>query len=79
MKNIETVRRLLKENQRLKCRICKATGLDGSKLALKLYDVKKITVGEMVAIKSVLGLTIDETIKIFAPFVAKYNEEGVNG
>lgn len=75
MTNIKILRQIIRENEKLNCRICRATGLNRVNLNRKLYNTKKLSIGEIVAIKSVLGLTMDETIKIFAPFVAKYNEE----
>jgi DNA-binding phage protein len=75
MTNIKILRQIIRENERLNCRICRATGLNRINLNRKLYNTKKFSIGEIIAIKSVLGLTMDETINIFAPFVAKYNEE----
>lgn len=75
MENIKILRQAIRENEKMRCSVCKATGLDGINLNRKLYNPKKFNIGDIVAIKSVLGLTMDETIKIFAPFVAKYNEE----
>lgn len=75
MTNIKILRQIIRENERLNCRICWATGLNRINLNRKLYNTKKFSIGEIIAIKSVLGLTMDETINIFAPFVAKYNEE----
>ena len=74
MKNIKILRKIIRENEKVKCEICRATGLNRVNLNRKLYNIKKLTLGEMIAVKSVLGLTMDETINIFAPFVAKYNE-----
>lgn len=75
MENIKLLRRVIRENEKMGCAVCKAAGLSSINLNRKLYNPKKFNLGEIVAIKSVLGLTMDETIKIFAPFVAKYNEE----
>ena len=75
MQNIKILRQIIRENEKINCQICRATGLSRINLNRKLYNTKKLTLGEIIAIKSVLGLTVDETINIFAPFVAKYNEE----
>ena len=75
MRNLKTVREAIRENKKINCRICRATGLSRINLNRKLYNIKKLNLGEIVVIKSVLGLSMDETIKIFAPFVAKHNEE----
>lgn len=75
MYNVKLLRQIIRENENVKCQICKATGLTRINLNRKLYNIKKLTLGEVIAIKSVLGLTMEETINIFAPFVAKYNED----
>ena len=75
MENIRILRQLIKENEAVSCSVCKAVGLNKMGLNRKLYNPKKFTIGEIIAVKSVLGLTMDETIKIFAPFVAKHNED----
>ena len=75
MESIKILRRAVRENESMACSICRATGLNKFNLGRKLYNPKKFTIGEIIMVKSVLGLTMDETIKIFAPFVAKYNEE----
>lgn len=75
VKNIKILRKIIRENERINCQICRVTGLNRVNLNRKLYNIKKLTLGEVIAVKSVLGLTMDETINIFAPFVAKYNEE----
>ena len=75
MKNIKILRKIIRENEQINCRICRATGLNRVNLNRKMYNLKKLTLGEVIAIKSVLGLTMDETINIFAPFVVKYNED----
>ena len=74
MRNLKMVREAIRENKKVNCRICRATGLSRINLNRKLYNTKKLSLGEIVVIKSVLGLSMDETIKIFAPFVAKYND-----
>ena len=74
MENIKILRQSIRENEQVGCSVCKATGLNSINLNRKLYNPKKFSLGEIVAIKSVLGLTMDETIKIFAPFVAKHNK-----
>ena len=74
MNNIKILRQIIRENEGINCRICRATGLSRINLNRKLYNTKKLTLGDIIAIKSVLGLNMEETINIFAPFVAKYNE-----
>ena len=72
---LKTFKALLRENEVLRRKIRKATGLSRTDLYRKLRNPKKFTLGEIVSIKAVLQLSMDETIHIFAPFVANYNKE----
>ena len=73
MKNIKDVRQRLRENPDEYGRICSLSGLAKGALKRKLYNPKKFTLYEVIAFKRVMALSMDETIKIFAPFVANSN------
>ncbi len=74
MEGIKDLRDALRANTMKKERVCRLTGLSKNGLKRKLAIPKKFTLYEIVGIKLALGLEMDEIIKIFAPFVAKYNK-----
>ena len=73
MNELRALRQRLKENPRECEKLCKEACLSKSNLKRKLYNPRKFTIYEMLVARRILGLTMDETIKIFAPFVAKHN------
>lgn len=73
MKELKELRQRLKENPLEGEKICNGAHLSKKNFRRKLYNPRKFTIFEILVIRSVMGLTMDETIKIFAPFVANYN------
>ncbi len=73
MEGIKDLREVLKGNNMKRERVCRLTGLSKNGLKRKLAIPKRFTLYEIVGIKKALNLEMDEVIKIFAPFVAKYN------
>ncbi len=76
METINDLRKRLRENERERALVCKHSGLTFSNLKKKLYNPKKFTISDILIFRRVMNLTMDETIKIFAPFVAKHNQKG---
>ena len=74
MEGIKDLRDCLRYNTLQKKRVCKITGLSAKKLKARLSVPKRFTLYEIVGIKKALSLSMDEVIKIFAPFVAKHNK-----
>lgn len=78
METINELRQRLRENIRERELICKQAGLTFNSLKTKLYNPGKFTFFDILIFRKVMNLTMDETIKIFAPFVAKHNSRGEN-
>lgn len=78
MNNINDLRKSLRENPARREEICKQTGLTFSTLKRKLYKPGAFTFFEILIFRKIMHLTMDETIKIFAPFVANHNSKGEN-
>ena len=74
MEGIKDLRDALRGNTMKKERVCRFTGLSKNSLKRELAVPKKFNLYEIVGIKLALNLDMDEIIKIFAPFVAKYNK-----
>ena len=66
--------RILK-NPSVREEICRETGMNKNGLKQKLYNPEKFTLMDIIVIKRILNLSMDETIKKFAPFVANYNKD----
>ena len=75
MVNLRQLRDRILKNPSVREAICKETGMNKSGLKRKLYNPEKFTLMDIVVIKRILNLTMDETIKKFAPFVANYNKD----
>lgn len=75
MVNSRQLRDRILKNPSVREAICKETGMNKSGLKRKLYNPEKFTLMDIVVIKRILNLTMDETIKKFAPFVANYNKD----
>ena len=75
MIRIRQLRERILKNPSVREEICKETGMNRSSLKRKLYNPEKFTIFDIVVIKRILNLTMDETIKKFAPFVANYNKD----
>lgn len=74
MKNIEEIKRKFMYDEGIRKMACKSTGLSRNALMRKLNNPKKLTLSEVVSLKSVFNLSLNEAINIFAPGVANYNE-----
>lgn len=73
MNNPTQLRQRLKDNPHEVEKICKQTTLSKNCFRRKLYNPKKFTIFEIITIKRILGLNMDETINFFAPTVANRN------
>ena len=73
MENIKALRERLKKETEEWYKLCYYTGLNAKQLKYKLYNPGRFTLGEVASIKRVLQLSMEETIKIFAPKVANCN------
>lgn len=78
MNTIKDLRQYLRDNPNERELICKQSGLTFPMLKRKLYNPGRFTFFEILIARKVLNLTMDETIKIFAPFVVKRNLKGEN-
>lgn len=78
MNSINDLRQRLRENPWEREKVCKQAGLTFNTLKKKLYNPGKFTFFDILIFRKVMNLTMDETIKIFAPFVAKHNSRGEN-
>lgn len=76
MNSMKELRKRLRENIMEREMVCKGAGLTFDALKRKLYNPGKFTFFDIIIIRKVMKLSMDETIKIFAPRVAKYNNEG---
>ena len=76
MNSMKELRKRLRENIWERETICKEAGLTFEALKRKLYNPGRFTFFDIIVIKKVMKLSMDETIKIFVPRVAKYNNEG---
>lgn len=78
MNTIKDLRQRLRDNPNERELICKQSGLTFSMLKRKLYNPGRFTFFEILIARKVLNLTMDQTIKIFAPFVVNRNLKGEN-
>lgn len=74
MKNIEEIKRAFLYDAEIKNKACKSTKLSRNALMRKLNNPKKLTLSELVSLKTVFNLSLNDAINIFAPGVANYNE-----
>ena len=75
MAGLKHMRDRILKNPTVREEICRETGMNKSGLKRKLYNPEKFTLMDIIVIKRILNLTMEETIKKFAPFVANYNKE----
>lgn len=73
MKNYKDLLKFIKTNRVLSECIAEKLGITTKQLILKLESPMRLTIGELVVLKSIFHFSAKETIYIFAPWVAYRN------